>query len=82
MTDARDTPAADEVAVYSTGLVCCSVCVPAGMDREIVERRVNAATPSGIPSHWRIADEPFSSGKASPTPCNTDSTRLHYLLTC
>lgn len=81
-----DTIIDKEVTIYAAGLaaglVSCSVCVPAGMDREIVERRVNIADPTGIPSRWRISDESFKSGESNPTPCNQDSTRLHYLLNC
>lgn len=78
-----DDPIVDEeITIYSSGLVCCSVCAPAGMDREVVERRVNVAAPTGISSRWRVSDEDFNTGHPNPTPCEQDSTRLHYLLNC
>lgn len=72
----------DEVAIYSMGLVACSVCVPEGMARDRIEFAVNQQAPTGISSRWSIADEPFASGDPNPSPCGTLPGRLHYLATC
>lgn len=80
--DEAESIIAGEIEIYSYGLVSCSVCVPAGMDRELIERQVNKALPTGISTNWRISNEGFNTGEPNPAQCNDDSTKLHYLLNC
>lgn len=72
------------VAVYSLGLVSCSVCAPREMTRDEVEAAVNVAEPTGISSEWRVSDEPtFSGGQPNPCPCEQQpESHVHYLMHC
>lgn len=72
----------NDVHIYSNGLVHCSVCVPAGMSREVVEAEVNGANPTSIESSWKISDETFAGGEPNPNKCDDDPGRLHYLMVC
>lgn len=70
-----------EFFVYSTGLCYSSVCTSLS-DEEAIER-LNEAWPTGIPSQWRIADEPFRTGEANPCPCEQKpETHRHILFNC
>jgi hypothetical protein len=71
-----------KVTVYAAGLVCCSACAPADMDRADVEVHVNHTNPTGVASPWTVSDEPFRGGEPNPSPCNTDEGRVHWLLSC
>lgn len=71
-----------DTIIYARGLVACSVCAPASLDRERVEFETNFINPTGITSRWTIADEAFNDGTPNPIQCLHDPTRLHYLLTC
>jgi hypothetical protein len=74
---------ADAVVVYTTGLVHCSVCADRDLTPEEVVAAVNFREPSGTDHGWMLSDEPtFSGGEPNPTPCNQDSSRLHYLMVC
>ena len=78
----RKRPRAD-VQVYTSGLVCCLACVPAGTPREDIEREVNRANPTGLDRGWKLSsDEKFASGEPNPCACNSDTRRMHYLLEC
>lgn len=70
------------VHVYTFGLCHCSVCAPSGMSREDVEDAANVAHPTGLDHGWAISKDPFKGGEANPSPCNTDKTRMHYLMVC
>ena len=71
------------VMVYSSGLCCCSVCVPSEMPVEEIERQTNVKYPTGIAGQWKVStDKTFRDGAANPHPCEADHTRLHYLLDC
>lgn len=59
-----------------------SVCAPADMDREQVERLANIESPTGLSRPWKIPDKPFSGGESNPNPCDNEEGRLHYLLCC
>jgi hypothetical protein len=80
--------AKNAAVVYSVGLcygLCyASVCAPGDMSAEVVEHSVNAEHPTGLSHGWRIADEPFASGSPNPnpSPCNDNSERRHWLLSC
>lgn len=72
-----------DIFFIASGIVCCSVCVPKGMSREVIERKVNEQTPTGIGSRWAVsADQHFATGEANPCICETDTERMHYLLNC
>jgi hypothetical protein len=72
-----------DISIYNNGVCHCSVCVPAGMEREVVETEVNAAHPTGISSSWSISkDETFAGGQPNPCPCDDDPQRMHYLMEC
>lgn len=71
------------VVIYASGPVVCSVCVPAEMPREEIERSVNAQSPTGISSSWKISkDSTFKGGEPNPCQCNDGPQRLHYLMDC
>lgn len=73
----------NEVWVYAIGILTCSVCAPGGMDRDVVARQVNAKTPTGISSRWRISsDTHFKSGETMPCTCQDAPNRKHWLLEC
>lgn len=73
-----------EVRIYAIGLCCASVCVPEGMQREVIEAEVNRMHPAGGELRWEISkDATFADGKtAMPAPCNDTAGRRHYLLNC
>lgn len=72
-----------DVFIYKTGLVHCSVCVPAEMTREAVEQGTNTLRPTGVSSLWKISKaEAFSGGEPNPSPCKKDDRRVHYLMEC
>ena len=71
------------VTVYSSGLVCCSVCAPADMALDDVLSAVNLHNPTGLSHGWVLSeDKEFADGTPMPADCNTDPTRKHYLLVC
>jgi hypothetical protein len=76
------------VTVYSQGLVYASVCAPADMDPNELERIVNMQAPTGVGSPWRISSESFADGTPNPAPCahadgaEGDDERRHWLLSC
>ena len=73
----------EDIFMYSLGIVHISVCVPEGMDRQVVEDRANARNPTGIDSGWKISkDSHFRTGEPNPCPCTEAKGRLHYLLSC
>lgn len=73
----------NEVWVYAVGILSCSVCAPGGMDRDVVARQVNAKTPTGISSKWRISEDThFVTGETMPCTCQDAPDRKHWLLAC
>lgn len=73
--------AADEVVVYSEGLLSASACAPAGLTGEEVTAAVNATHPSGTRSGWQLSeDKTFHSGDPMPAACSKDAGRRHWLL--
>jgi hypothetical protein len=74
-----------DVEIYSMGPLCCSVCAPADMPREEVERAVNQQHPAGTEHCWRVADDKtFSDGTTKNggiVDCHRGHTR-HWLLDC
>ena len=70
-------------SIYSTGLVCCSVCAPSDMTKEQVIAEVNRRSPTGISSKWDIVDSHFRTGEENgfTTTCGGVETR-HWVLTC
>lgn len=73
----------DTVNVYALGIVCASVCAPEHLDAEQVADALNRQEPTGISSRWRVSDDPqFRSGQTNPCPCEQDSSRRHWLLSC
>lgn len=78
-TDSNGTP--PDFDAYAVGLVYASVC------SSICERettwRLNVEHPTGIPSAWAVADEPFRTGEPNPHPCErAPDTHKHYLFVC
>lgn len=61
------TTTRDDVVIYSAGLVHCSVCVPAGMEREVIVAELNQLSPTGISSRWEISEESRPSAVVNPT---------------
>lgn len=73
----------EEFYFIANGLCCCSVCVPKGMSREVIEQIANTRNPTGIGSKWTIStDAHFSGGQTNPCACDSDPNRMHYLLDC
>jgi hypothetical protein len=68
------------VNIYSNGVVHCSVCAPADMSREEVERAVNAQNPTGLDTGWKVSDEPFRTGEANPHLAG--DCGQHWLMVC
>ena len=76
-TDTRD------VHIYSSGLCFCSVCAPADMLIPDMLRQVNLSNPTGLSHGWEVDNaDKFSGGQPNPCACESDATRLHYLLSC
>lgn len=72
-----------DIDVYAYGICHSSVCVPATMPREEVERLMNSRHPTGIRSCWAISDSPhFSDGLTNPCPCSQEPHRQHWLMVC
>ena len=73
----------ERAVAYRVGLCMASVCAPKRMPIEEVEAHVNADHPTGISSSWRLDDaESFRNGSPNPCPCEQDSGRVHWLLSC
>jgi hypothetical protein len=71
------------VMIYASSLLSCSVCAPAEMPIDEVERIVNEDRPAGTMRGWRkSSDATFASGSPNPCTCNTDEGRQHWLLDC
>lgn len=71
-----------DVEVYSSGLLCCSVCAPEGMSPEDVLKRVNEIHPCGTENGWTISeDKTFKGGEENGGifECHRGTTR-HWLL--
>lgn len=73
----------DYLVVYAEGIVSMSVCAPASWTPERIAAEANRIRPTGIRSPWLFsADKTFAGGEPVPSPCETDQTRIHYLLEC
>ena len=68
------------INVYAVGIVTMSICAPAGMARDEIERQANAGYPTGISNYWVISQDNFADGSANPHSCEQDGDWLHYLL--
>ncbi len=69
--------------IYSSGVVCASVCAPKEMPVTEIEEDVNLQLPTGIDSKWKISkDATFKTGEKNPHECEKDEKKLHYLLNC
>lgn len=77
---AKDREKNSPVTVYSWGLFYCSVCAPAEMTAEQIERETNAINVCGTSKGWTIADQEFSGGQSNPCACDSDPARKHWLL--
>lgn len=73
----------NDVVVYTSGLICCSVCAPSDMPLEDVITAVNLQNPTGLSHGWTLDEKgEFAGGQPNPTQCNSDPSRMHYLLSC
>lgn len=72
----------EKVEIYANGIVSCSVCADSKMTKEEVSDEVNRMNPTGISSHWAVAEEDFASGEKNGKECEHDKARKHYLLHC
>lgn len=71
------------VLVYSTGLICCSVCAPGDMDSEAVAAAVNREHPAGTEGGWSVSeDQTFRTGQPNPCTCEDEPSRRHWLMEC
>lgn len=69
--------------VYLWGMVSLSICAPEGATKEEIEEAANLQHPTGISSHWQIAEEDyFASGESMPHPCERKPGFQHWLLHC
>jgi hypothetical protein len=68
----------NEFEIYSEGLCYMSVCTTLD-DRDAIESRAGI---SGARRGWKIHDGAFANGAPNPCPCDQDSSRMHYLLSC
>lgn len=72
----------EDIVIYATGPVYCSVCVPLNFSTEEVEQAVNHKDPTGIPSLWKVANETFKNHSRNPHTCEDNPNRQHFLLNC
>lgn len=73
----------EDIIIYSTGLVHCSVCALAKLPIEDVLQHVNLRNPTGLDHGWVLDDKGiFADGAPNPCVCNTHIDRKHYLLSC
>jgi hypothetical protein len=73
----------DDVIAYGVGIVYACACAPKDTPIEEVEAAVNEQHPTGLSHGWaKSSDETFSGGQSNPCPCNSDPSRLHWLLSC
>lgn len=71
------------ISFIAIGPITCSVCAPADLSTEDVERLTNEKHPTGISSKWSISEaKTFATGEPNPCPCEKGSTRKHWLLSC
>jgi hypothetical protein len=70
----------DRVNIFVCDQHAVAVCAPAGMQREVVQIRVNQAqSPDCVPRLWWIAELQHI---AYPCECDHDANRNHWLLRC
>lgn len=71
------------IDIYAHGMTHCSVCVPAELSRDEVEKQVNICYPAGGSLRWTVSrDTHFRGGQPNPCPCQSAAGRLHYLMEC
>ena len=76
------TVAAD-VRVYAEGIGRASICVLEDQPGADTIVHLNATHHPGTEHGWQVSnDETFRTGEPNPCPCNSDPSRLHYLLDC
>mgnify|MGYP001605579981 FL=1 len=72
-----------KVEIYAVGIASMSVCALDSMTKEEIEAEANRQSPTGISSHWHIAEEStFAGGEPMPRKCYQLGGRLHRLLHC
>lgn len=72
-----------KINIYAQGLCAISVCVPKDATKKQIEQAVNAESPTGIASSWKITRKKFKTGEPSGVACNTlPNTHRHWLLIC
>jgi len=74
----------DAINVIDVGDMMCAVCAPIGMQREVIERRINQHYPPIDGPPWRIAPDLYYEGERLDNPCACESNdqRQHWLLKC
>lgn len=72
----------DDVVVYTSSLLSCSVCAPKDMPIEEVVKAAERSHPCGSAKGWtKSADATFAGGEPNPCPCNVfNEERQHWLL--
>lgn len=71
-----------DVVVYTFGLCHCSVCAPKDLPLLHVETATDLAHPTGLDHGWKKSPENFKGGQPNPCQCNSDPSRMHYLMVC
>ncbi len=75
----------NKLEIYTSGLCYCSVCAPEDMTVEEIEKSVNAQSPTGIESKWKISPDKFFKDdtviNGGIVECHNGTTR-HWLLSC
>jgi hypothetical protein len=74
----------EDVIIYSTGIVACSVCADNSLSIKKITRIVNDMNPTYISSKWKLSkDKTFKNGEPNPCVCEQNpDTRKHYLFNC
>ena len=71
-----------DVEVYASGMIYCSVCADETLSGKDVAARVEATSPAGTEYGWEVAEEDFRTGEENPHPCEDAEGRRHWLLIC
>ena len=72
-----------DAVIFRASLCTGVACAPATMSRKAVEAQVNADSPTGIASRWRISKRrKLDDGEKHPARCLEEQGRTHYLMEC
>jgi hypothetical protein len=71
----------DKVTIVACDPKAVEACAPVGMQREVVEIRVNQ-THRLAGRRWAITPDPFDEETPNPCECAVDAKRNHWLLRC